>query len=93
MQSMTLLAVALKCEENKDDAPTIVAGGRGEVAQRIIKTAEEEGVPIHHDEKLAEVLVSLEVGTLIPPELYEAVVQVIAFVWRLDGKNMETGGG
>jgi flagellar biosynthesis protein len=88
MQS-TPLAVALKYEENKDDAPTIVAAGRGELAQRIIKTAEGEGVPIHQDESLAQLLVFLEVGTQIPPELYEAVAQVIAFVWRLDRKHME----
>ena len=84
MKETIKLAVALKYEDSGDDAPQVIASGRGEIAQKIIETAREEQVPVYEDAGLAGVLASLEIGTEIPPELYKAVAEVIAFVWRLD---------
>jgi flagellar biosynthesis protein len=86
MREPIRLAVALKYEEDGADAPMIVASGRGEIADRIVQTAKDKNVPVYEEPSLAQTLVSLELGTEIPPELYQAVAQVIAFVWRLDRK-------
>lgn len=85
------LAVALKYTGD-EDSPIVLASGKGEIAEKILKKAKEENIPLYEDENLASVLTSLEVGTEIPPELYQAVAGVIAFVWNLDKKyGKETG--
>ncbi|WP_164930594.1 EscU/YscU/HrcU family type III secretion system export apparatus switch protein [Aquifex aeolicus] len=73
-------AVALKYNPEEDRAPVIVAKGRGEVAEKIIKIAKEKGIPITEDENLVEALIKIDLYEEIPPELYEAVAKVIAFV-------------
>lgn len=72
------LAVALRYEA--PDAPRVVAVGRGEFGQRIIDTAREHGVPLEANAHLAEALSTIEVETEIPPQLYEAISVIIAFV-------------
>ena len=79
-------AVALKYEKEKDAAPRIVAKGRGFVAQKIIETARDHGVALYEDKNLVEVLEALDLETEIPPELYRAVAEVLAFIYRLNGK-------
>jgi flagellar biosynthesis protein len=76
-------AVALSYEEDVS-APTVVAAGRGYVAENIIKTAQEAGVPIHADAMLAHALNMLQVGQEIPPELYNVVAQVLLYVREID---------
>lgn len=76
-------AVALEYDP-KDIAPKILAIGRGKVAERIIETAKKEDVPIHKDAKLARTLSKLEIGDMIPPELYDVVAEVLVFVDRLE---------
>ncbi len=65
-------------------APTVVASGKGVVAERIIEKAKENDVPVHEDSKLANTLSSLDIGDAIPPELYEVVAEVLVFVDRMD---------
>ena len=65
-------------------APTVVASGKGAIAEKIIATAQESDVPVHEDSKLADTLSSLEIGDAIPPELYEVVAEVLVFVDRMD---------
>lgn len=72
-------AVALEYDPN-EEAPKIIATGKGILAEKIIKRAKEEGVPVHQDSKLAGTLSKLEIGDMIPPELYEAVAEVLVFV-------------
>lgn len=72
-------AVALEYNP-KDEAPIIVATGKGILAEKIIEKAKESNVPIHQDSKLAGTLSKLEIGDMIPPELYEAVAEVLVFV-------------
>ena len=80
------LAVALKHELGKSDAPRVVASGRGSFAERIIEKATENEVPIHKDDNLASLLSELSVPSFIPEELFEAVARVLAFVYRINDK-------
>lgn len=76
-------AVALEYNP-QDAAPRIVATGVGAVAERIIEKAKETEVPVHLDDKLAETLSRLEIGDMIPPELYEVVAEILVFVDSMD---------
>lgn len=68
----------------EDQAPKIVAIGQGELAERIIDKAKESEIPIHRDDKLAGTLAKLEIGEMIPPELYEVVAEILVFVDSMD---------
>jgi len=76
-------AVALEYEAG-DQAPKVVATGRGQLAERIIDVAKEANVPVHKDEKLARSLSVLDIGEYIPPELYSIVAEVLVFVDSMD---------
>jgi len=77
-------AVALQYDKDKDIAPRIVASGQGVIAENILKTAEESEVFIRQDSDLVRELMAFKVGTEIPPELYEVVAQILAFVEMVD---------
>lgn len=76
-------AIALSYDPS-EDAPKVIATGTGALAERIIEKAKEADVPIHQDNKLADVLSKLEIGDMIPPELYEVVAEILVFVDRMD---------
>ncbi len=76
------LAVALRYNEDKEAAPRILARGQGNVADKILDIARQKGIPIKEDPDLVEALAKLDVGSLIPTELYPAVAEVLAFVYR-----------
>jgi flagellar biosynthesis protein len=82
------IASAIKFDYAEDKAPSITATGTGETAEYIIAVAEEYDVPVYKDPPLARALGQLEVGDLVPPELYTAVAEVLAFVYSLD-QNQE----
>ena len=67
-----------------DDAPTVIASGKGALAERIIEKAQEAAVPVHRDDKLADTLSRLDIGDMIPPELYEVVAEILVFVDAMD---------
>jgi len=67
-----------------DVAPTILATGKGELAEKIIEKAKESDVPLYKDNKLADTLSKLEIGDAIPPELYEVVAEILVFVDDMD---------
>lgn len=77
-------AVALTYDEKVSDAPKVVAKGKGDVAENIIELAKQFNVPIQEDPSLVQVLSQLEINEKIPEELYQAVAEVFAFVYRLD---------
>ena len=79
-------AVALKYEMDKDAAPRVVAKGKDFIAEKIIETARAHNVPLYEDKNLVQVLEALDLDTQIPPELYRAVAEVLAFIYRLNGK-------
>ncbi len=88
-------AVALQYEAGKAPAPVVVAKGAGHLAQRIKGEASRHRVPVVANPPLARVLFrSLDVGDLIPPVLYKAVAEILAFVYRLRprGGISEPGG-
>ena len=74
-------AAALSYKKS-DNAPKLVAKGAGEIAERIIQIAKEEGIEIVEDRALVEVLSKLELESEIPPELYEAVAKILAYIYR-----------
>ncbi|MDF2945063.1 MAG: flagellar biosynthesis protein [Herbinix sp.] len=76
-------AVAISYEPN-DNAPKVIASGRGYLADKIIEKAKEADIPLHKDEKLANTLSKLEIGDMIPPELYEVVSEILVFVDKMD---------
>lgn len=76
-------AIALEYNP-EEDAPKVIASGRGQLAERIIEKAKESDVPIHRDDKLADTLSRLEIGDMIPPELYEVVAEILIFVDTMD---------
>ncbi|MBN2644184.1 MAG: EscU/YscU/HrcU family type III secretion system export apparatus switch protein [Desulfuromonadaceae bacterium] len=82
-------AVALRYDKERADAPMIVASGQGQVAERIIELAREAGLHITSDPDLTEVLAKIPVGAEIPVELYQAVAEVLAYVYRLNGRHGE----
>lgn len=78
------VAAALRYHPDKDQAPVIVAGGKGRVADFIKEVATENDIPIYKDENLAQALVQLGVGAQIPEELYEVVAEILIFVAKID---------
>ena len=76
-------AIALEYDPN-DEAPKVIASGRGVVAERILEKAKEADVPVHRDDKLADTLSKLEIGDMIPPELYEVVAEILVFLDAMD---------
>ena len=72
-------AVALKYDENRNTAPVIVASGMGYMAEKIVETANENGVPVYEDDSLATILTQLELGSQVPEELYKAVVDIYLY--------------
>ena len=73
-------AAALRYSEN-DNAPKVVASGRGDIALKIMEKAKAFDVPLFQNEALAEALLKQEVGSEIDPQLFQAVAEV--FVWLL----------
>lgn len=82
------VAVALRYRHGQDPAPLVTASGRGLLADRILEIAADAKVPVHQDAELAEALDRVGVDRSIPPELYAAVAEVIAFVHRLRPRTL-----
>ncbi len=77
-------AVALGYDPGEDGAPKVIASGKGALAEKIIEQAKENKIPVHEDDKLADTLSRLEIGEMIPPELYEVVAEILVFVDAMD---------
>lgn len=79
-------AVALRYDREKENAPRIVASGKGSSAENIIKVAELHNLPIRRDEDLVELLSKVEIDREIPEKLYVAVAEVFRFIYALTNK-------
>lgn len=79
-------AAALRYRPGIDQAPVVVASGKGKIAETILRLAMEAGVPSHTEPALAKILAKLEPGTPIPEETYQLVATILAFIWRIDKK-------
>lgn len=81
-----------------DAAPVIVASGMGYMAEKIVETAADHGVPIYEDNSLATILTQLQLGQEIPENLYQAIVEIYVYFLNFtpetsDGQAKESGTG
>ena len=76
-------AVALAYREG-DGAPRVVAKGHGVLAEEIVRRAREAGVFVHESRELVAVLAKLDLDSHIPPQLYLAIAEILAWVYRMD---------
>jgi len=79
-------AVALKYDRKVDDAPTVLAKGKGLIADQILSIAKKNGLPIYPDRDLVEALEALDLNIEIPEELYRAVAEVLVFIYDINKK-------
>ena len=87
----THFAVAIKYDADVADAPIVVAKGEDYLAQKIKEVAREHNVEIVENKPLARMLyANVEIGAQVPPELYQAVAEVLAFVYHAKGKIQKT---
>ena len=83
-------AAALRYQSKSDNAPKVIAKGKGKVAEKIIEIAKEHNIYIHNDPDLIEVLYQLDLNEDIPSELYVVVAELLAFVYSLNsGKKLQ----
>jgi flagellar biosynthesis protein len=78
-------AIALKYDEVS--APKLTAKGENELAEEIIRIAEEHGIPLYENSELVSILSKLELGEEIPEVLYRVIAEIIAFAYYLQGKT------
>ncbi len=78
-------ATALRYEKG-EHAPKVTATGRGWIAERIIATAVQEGVPVRSDPALAEALGALELDADVPEAMWRAVAETLAWAYRVDAR-------
>lgn len=81
-------AVALRYQD-PGELPKIIANGAGEVANQIIRIAQENGIPIQENEQLAEMLSGLSIGAEITPETYRLVAEIMCFLYYTDAQWAE----
>ncbi|MHB1404826.1 MAG: EscU/YscU/HrcU family type III secretion system export apparatus switch protein [Desulfitobacteriaceae bacterium] len=85
-------AAALKYDHQ--GVPKVVAQGSGYLAERLIEVAKQEGIPIQENPALVEALLQVQLNHEIPPKLFKAVAELLAFIWRLDEEvNKRSGHG
>lgn len=83
MNKEELRAVALKYIKEINNAPSLVAKGRGKLAEKIIETARKYNIPVTEDKDLVELLSHLDMYQEIPEELYKAVAEILAFIYSI----------
>lgn len=76
-------AVALRYRVEEDAAPVVIASGYGNIAEKIVEIAEQQGIPVFRDDSAASLLCMLDVGKNIPPELYEVIAAIYAQILRV----------
>ncbi|MEC8021671.1 MAG: EscU/YscU/HrcU family type III secretion system export apparatus switch protein [Pseudomonadota bacterium] len=85
------VAVALKWEGTRERAPEVVASGRAAIAEEILRRADAAGVPLYPDSELAPLLALVPPTHEVPPALFSAVAEVLAFTYWTLGKQPEDG--
>ncbi|WP_312753606.1 EscU/YscU/HrcU family type III secretion system export apparatus switch protein [Rummeliibacillus suwonensis] len=83
-QQMRKEAVALSYNPINSDIPKVIAKGKGKIAENILEQAKTHNIPIQEDPNLVQLLGQLDLNETIPEELYQAVAEVFAFIYRLD---------
>ena len=93
-------AVALRYDMERDTAPRVIAKGKGHVAEHILAAAQKNSIPVYQNKTLVNMLMALEIDREIPPDLYKAVAEVMAYVYKMDkdkgtanaARNLNSGG-
>jgi len=85
------IAVALKYDKEKDAAPRVVAKGMRLKAEKILEIAREYKIPVMKNVPLANALYRIDVGQEVPEELYDAVAEVLNFVYALQQEQQAAG--
>jgi flagellar biosynthesis protein len=88
----TRMAAAIRYDSAKEDAPRLTAKGKGHVADKIIELARRHNIPIRTDRALVHILSKLDLDQQIPPELYRAVAEILAFVYSANETYRERQG-
>lgn len=85
-------AVALSYNQENDGAPRVVAKGYGKLADTIVRTARDHGLYIHESRELVALLMQVDLDSEIPPQLYVAVAELLAWLYRLeaDAQDQQT---
>lgn len=79
-------AAALRYDKEKENAPRVIAKGKGQSAENIIKVAQLHKLPIKKDEDLIELLSNVEIDKEVPEALYKAVAEVFSFIYKTTKK-------
>jgi flagellar biosynthesis protein len=82
------VAVALQYEPDHDNAPRVVAGGRGTIAEQILQIAFAQGIKVRADPDLAELLTVIDIDSEIPTEAFAAVAEILIYVYRANGISL-----
>ncbi|HMT79405.1 MAG TPA: EscU/YscU/HrcU family type III secretion system export apparatus switch protein [Azonexus sp.] len=82
-------AIALAYSQT-DAAPRVVARGKGLVAEQIIARAKEHGVYVHESPELVALLTQVDIDEHIPPQLYMAIAELLAWLYRIEHGGMPT---
>ncbi len=82
-------AVAIRYDKHTS-APRVVAKGYGTLAETIIQTAKDNGLYVHESAELVNVLMQLDLDQQIPPELYIAIAELLAWLYQLEGKSVDS---
>lgn len=82
-------AVALRYAPTRERAPRVIAKGRGFLADKITDLAREHNIPIRQDKNLLQILSRLDLNEEIPPEIYKAVAEILAFIYRLSNRRLD----
>lgn len=90
-QQRRFKAAVLRYDPDEYAAPRVVAKGAGIIAEKIVQTAREHHIPVYQDQRIVEALLQTDVGSEIPPQLYQAVAEILVFVAQLDQEWAERG--
>ncbi|WP_378955436.1 EscU/YscU/HrcU family type III secretion system export apparatus switch protein [Pelosinus sp. sgz500959] len=79
-------AVALRYQQQNSTAPKVIAKGSGFIAEKILATATQNSIPVYQNKTLVSMLMAVELDREIPPALYQAVAEILAYVYQVDQK-------
>ncbi|MDD4600443.1 hypothetical protein SDC9_05959 [bioreactor metagenome] len=77
-------AIALNYNNEKNAAPKVIAKGAGYIADKILASAKQNSIPVYQNKTLTSMLMAVDIDREIPPELYQAVAEILAYVYRVD---------
>ena len=77
-------AVAIRYNADKDRAPKVTAKGKGVAADKILQLGKQHSIPVYQNKTLTSMLMAIEIDHEVPPELYSAVAEVLAYIYRID---------